>query len=125
MKKCNNCNEKDCKVRNMAEETLDESRRVEGNKKGFRLVITSLDTGETLVDEKTRAIVGAMATNAGENSVNCRGIIVSSCSTKTLIGAIDSAEKTIAQAKKKVVEGFDAKDIMGALLASLFGGDDE
>ena len=88
MKKCNNCNEKDCKVRNMAEETLDESRRVEGNKKGFRLVITSLDTGETLVDEKTRAIVGAMATNAGE-----KGIIVSSCSTKTLIGAIESAEK--------------------------------
>lgn len=123
MKKCNNCNEKDCKVRNMAEETLDESRRVEGNKKGFRLVITSLDTGETLVDEKTRAIVGAMATNAGENSVNCRGIIVSSCSTN--IGAIESAEKTIAQAKKKVVEGLDAKDIMGALLASLFGGDDE
>ena len=36
MKKCNNCNEKDCKVRNMAEETLDESRRIEGNKKGFR-----------------------------------------------------------------------------------------
>lgn len=123
MKKCNNCNEKDCKIRNMAEETLDESRRVEGNKKGFRLVITSLDTGETLVDEKTRAIVGAMATNAGENSVNCRGIIISSCSTKPLICAIDSAEKTIAQAKKKVVGGFDA--FMGTLLASLFGGDDE
>lgn len=125
MKKCNNCNEKNCKDRNMSEETLDESLRVEGNKKGFRLVITSLDTGETLVDEKTRAIVGAMATNAGENSVNCRGIIVSSCPAKTLIGAIESAEETVAKAKKEAVEKFFAKDIMGALLASLFGGDDE
>lgn len=104
---------------------IDNSANVKDNKKGFRIVIENLDTGERVVDSRTRAIIGAFENGTSEEAVAAQGIIVTSCNTKVLMGVIEAADKTIASSKKRVVENFFSGGGIEALLKGVLGDSDE
>lgn len=94
-----------------SEMRIDKSESIKDNKKGFRIVIENLDTGERVVDSRTRAVIGAFAEGVDDKGVAVRGIIVSSCKTPVLVATIEGASKSVEAAKEQVIEN------------SLFGGD--
>lgn len=104
---------------------IDNSANVKDNKKGFRIVIENLDTGERVVDSRTRAIIGAFENGTSEEVVATQGIIIASCNTKVLMDVIEAADKTIVFSKKRVINDFFAGGDIEALLKSVLGDSDE
>lgn len=93
------------------------------NEKGYQIIIKNLDTGEDEINETTRAIIGAFAikTPEGVKGIDVQSIVVTSCNTATLIATIEGADKVVAEAKSKVIEGFlgDNDNPLIALLSML------
>lgn len=91
------------------------------NEKGYQIIIKNLDNGEEVVNEKTRAIIGAYQTETPEEKegVSVHSIIATSCNTATLIATIETVDKVIKATKKRVIEGVIGDSFIAALLASL------
>lgn len=91
------------------------------NEKGYQIIIKNLDNGEEVVNEKTRAIIGAYQTETpeGKEGVSVQSITVTSCNTATLIATIETVDKVIKAIKKRVIEGVIGDSFIAALLASL------
>ena len=110
-----NC--KECEHNKNYEEKIDQSEKLKNCKKGFQIIVKSLDNGEILLDKKTKCIIGSIALEeVGEN----QGLIMANCNTPTLIATIGSADKTILEAKKRVVNDSNFDDFLGSLLKKLF-----
>lgn len=79
------------------------------NEKGYQIIIKNLDNGEEVVNEKTRAIIGAYQTETpeGKEGVAVQSITVTSCNSATLIATIEAADKVIEATKKKGHRGSD------------------
>lgn len=97
-----------------------EKSKVEDNiksEKGFQIIVKNLDNGETVIDSKTRAIIGAFEEGEEKGgAVSVRGIVITSCNTKTLIGTIEAADTAVAETKKKVIEGLPPELLLAAIL---------
>ena len=103
---------KNCKERKID----DQSEKIKNAKKGFQIIVRSLDNGETLLDKKTRCIIGSIALEQrGEN----QALIMANCNTPTLIVTIDSAEEVILEAKKKVVKDADLDKLLASVIKKL------
>lgn len=91
------------------------------NEKGYQIIIKNLDNGEEVVNEKTRAIIGAYQTETPEEKegVAVQSITVTSCNSATLIATIEAADKVIEATKKRVIEGVIGDSPIAALLALL------
>lgn len=87
------------------------------SKKGFQITVKNLDTGETIFDSKTNAIIGAYAVGAEGGAIATSGIIVASCNTPTLMATIDATDKVSAEAKKKVIDGMPPEVLLAALMS--------
>lgn len=97
--------------------TIKESDDSFKNKKGFQITIKNLDTEEIISDYKTRAIIGAFAEEVSPNgAIAATGIMYASCDTKTLIGTIEAADKTVSQAKAKVIGDLPPELLLAAIL---------
>lgn len=113
MRNCKECehNNKNCEAK------IDYSEKLKNCKKGFQIIVKSLDSGEVLLDKKTKCIIGSIALEEfGEN----QGLIMANCNTPTLITTIESADKTILEAKKRVVNSSNFDDLLGSLIKKLF-----
>lgn len=85
------------------------------NKNGYQIIIKNLDNGEEVINVKTRAIIGAYATELGLGDVlSSSGICLTSCNSATLLATIKGAEKVAEQIKNKMFE-----EIMPDLLKEL------
>lgn len=73
----------------------------ETEKKGFHITITNLDTGETISDTDSRAIIGAI-----DRGDRVQGIGAVCCNTATLMNVINTADKVLVNCKKEVVKEF-------------------
>lgn len=91
------------------------------SEKGYQIIIKNLDNGEEVVNEKTRAIIGAYQTETpeGKEGVAVQSITVTSCNSATLIATIEAADKVIEATKKRVIEGVIGDSPIAALLALL------
>ena len=85
---------------------IDKSADVKGNKKGFRIIIENLDTGERITDARAKAIIGAYAEAITDEGVSVGAITVASCETKAVMTTVDGLKKVIEQTKKNIVEKF-------------------
>ena len=105
---------------------IDKSADVKGNKKGFRIIIENLDTGERITDARAKAIIGAYAEAITDEGVSVGAITVAACETRAVIAAVEGVEKVIEQTKKNVVSDFfSSGGGIEALLKGLIGGSDE
>lgn len=94
----------------------DQSEKIKNAKKGFQIIVRSLDNGETLLDKKTRCIIGSIVLEEfGEN----QALIMANCNTPTLITTIDSAEEVILEAKKKVVKNTNIEELLARAIKEL------
>lgn len=103
------------------ETTVLRAEEIAKNEKGYQIIIKNLDNGEEVVNEKTRAIIGAYQTETpeGKEGVAVQSITVTSCNTATLIATIEAADKVIEATKKRVIEGVIGDNPIAALLALL------
>lgn len=85
---------------------IDKSADVKGNKKGFRIIIENLDTGERITDARAKAIIGAYAETITDEGVSVGAITVASCETIAVMATVNGVEKIIEQTKKNIVEKF-------------------
>ena len=83
---------------------IDKSEQIKDNKKGFRIIIENLDTGERITDARAKAIIGAYAEAITDEGVSVGAITVASCETKAVMATVDGLEKVIEQTKKNIVE---------------------
>ncbi|MBO7213981.1 MAG: hypothetical protein J6V66_00640 [Clostridia bacterium] len=67
-------------------------------KNGFQIIITNLDNGEELLNEKSNAIIGAIS----EENRN-RGIAFTACNAYTLISVVGVAKEVIEDTKKELI----------------------
>lgn len=105
---------------------IDKSEQLKDNKKGFRIIIENLDTGERITDTRAKAIIGAYAEAITDESVSVGAITAASCETRAVIATVEGAEKVIEQTKKSVVERFfSSGGGIETLLKGLLGGGDE
>lgn len=88
------------------ETKIDKSEQIKDNKKGFRIIIENLDTGERITDARAKAIIGAYAEAITDEGVSVGAITVASCETKAVIATVDGLEKVIEQTKKNIAEKF-------------------
>ena len=89
------------------------------NKNGYQVIIKNLDNGEEVINVKTRAIVGAYATEIGvEGMLSSAGLCITSCDGKTLMATIQGAERVIERTKDKMF-GDIMPDFIKAFLESL------
>lgn len=86
------------------------------SKKGFQITVKNLDTDEVIIDKQTRAIIGAFTEDGENGKVNGRGIIITSCKTNELIGAINCADDTVSDAKKRVIGDLPPELLLAAIL---------
>lgn len=93
------------------------------SEKGYQIIIKNLDNGEEVVNEKTRAIIGAYQTETpeGKEGVAVHSITVTSCNTATLIATIETADKVIEATKKRVIDKMIEDSPVAALFAFLGG----
>ena len=104
---------------------IDKSADVKGNKKGFRIIIENLDTGERITDARAKAIIGAYAEAITDEGVLV-GAITAACETRAIIATVEGVEKVIEQTKKNVVSDFfSSGGGIEALLKGLIGGSNE
>lgn len=113
--------EKEAKFENVREEFKNSK-----HKKGFRLIVKDIETGDILMNEAINAFVGAWAKKVSDGVVGA-ATLISACNTQTLITAIENAEKAIEQAKQQVIEGTlknpeAASEILKELFKDIFGG---
>lgn len=113
--------EKEAKFENAREEFKNSK-----HKKGFRLIVKDIETGDILMNEAINAFVGAWAKKVPDGVVGA-ATLISACNTQTLFSAIENAEKAIEQAKQQVIEGTlknpeIANEILKDLLKDIFGG---
>lgn len=85
---------------------IDKSEQIKDNKKGFRIIIENLDTGERITDARAKAIIGAYAETITDEGVSVGAITVASCETKAVMATVNGVEKVIEQTKKNIVEKF-------------------
>ena len=86
------------------------------NKDGYQVIIKNLDDGEEVVNVKTRALVGAYATELGVGDILASsGICLSSCNGATLLATVKGAEKVAEHIKNKMFEE-TMPDLLKALL---------
>lgn len=105
---------------------IDKSADVKGNKKGFRIIIENLDTGERITDARAKAIIGAYAEAITDEGVSVGAITVADCETRAIIATVEGVEKVIEQTKKNVVSDFfSSGGGIEALLKGLIGGSNE
>lgn len=105
---------------------IDKSEQIKDNKKGFRIIIENLDTGERITDARAKAIIGAYAEAITDEGVSVGAITVASCETKAVMATVDGLEKVIEQTKKNIVEKFfSSGGGIEAPLKGLIGGSDE
>ena len=105
---------------------IDKSEQIKDNKKGFRIIIENLDTGERITDARAKAIIGAYAEAITDGGVSVGAITVALCETKAVMATIDGLKKVIEQTKKNIVEKFfSSGGGIEALLKGLIGGSDE
>lgn len=90
-------------------------------KKGFQITIRNLDTGEVLVNSKTRAIVGAYHSGDNVGTISVKGIGLTCCGADIIVHTIETAEKSVKEMKRQIVSNIPVEDF----LAMLFGGKDE
>lgn len=89
------------------------------NKNGYQVIIKNLDNGEEVINVKTRAIVGAYATELGVGDILASsGICLSSCNGATLLATLKGAEKVAEHIKSKMFEEI-MPDSIKAFLESL------
>lgn len=96
------------------------------HKKGFRLIVKDIETGDIIMNEAINAFVGAWAKKVPDGVVGA-ATLISACNTQTLFSAIENAEKAIEQAKQQVIEGIlknpeIANESLKDLLKDIFGG---
>lgn len=104
---------------------IDKSEQIKDNKKGFRIIIENLDTGERITDARAKAIIGAYAETITDEGVSVGAITVAACETRAVIATVEGVEKVIEQTKKNVVSDFFSSGGIEALLKGLIGGSDE
>ena len=105
---------------------IDKSEQIKDNKKGFRIIIENLDTGERITDARAKAIIGAYAEAITDEGVSVGAITVASCETKAVMATVDGLEQAIDQPKKNILETFfSSGGGIEALLKGLIGGSDE
>lgn len=105
---------------------IDKSEQIKDNKKGFRIIIENLDTGERITDARAKAIIGAYAETITDEGVSVGAITVASCETKAVMATVNGVEKVIEQTKQNIVEKFfSSGGGIEALLKGLLGGSDE
>lgn len=85
---------------------IDKSEQIKDNKKGFRIIIENLDTGERITDARAKAIIGAYAEAITDEGVSVGAITVAACKTRAIIATVEGVEKVIEQTKKIVVSDF-------------------
>lgn len=90
-------------------------------KKGFQITIKNLDTGEVLVDSKTRAIVGAYHSRDNLDTISVKGIGLTCCGADIIVHTIETSEKSVKEMKRQIVSNIPVE----GFLAMLFGGKDE
>lgn len=120
-KNTNLVEEKETKFENVREEFKNNK-----HKKGFRLIVRDIETGDIIMNEAINAFVGAWAKKVPDGVVGA-ATLISACNTQTLFSAIENAEKAIEQAKQQVIEGIlknpeIANEILKDLLKDIFGG---
>lgn len=113
--------EKEAKFENVREEFKNSK-----HKKGFRLIVKDIETGDILMNEAINAFVGAWAKKVSDGVVGA-ATLISACNTQTLITAIENAEKAVEQAKQQIIEGTlknpeAANEILKELFKDIFGG---
>ena len=112
--------EKEAKFENVREEFKNSK-----HKKGFRLIVKDIETGDILMNEAINAFVGAWAKKVSDGVVGA-ATLISACNTQTLITAIENAEKAVEQAKQQIIEGTlknpeTANEILKELFKDIFG----
>ena len=113
--------EKEAKFENVREEFKNSK-----HKKGFRLIVKDIETGDILMNEAINAFVVAWAKKVSDGVVGT-AMLISACNTQTLITAIENAEKAVEQAKQQIIEGTlknpeTANEILKELFKDIFGG---
>lgn len=113
--------EKEAKFENVREEFKNSK-----HKKGFRLIVKDIETGDILMNEAINAFVGAWAKKVSDGVVGA-ATLISACNAQTLITAIENAEKAVEQAKQQIIEGNlknpeAANEILKELFKDIFGG---
>ena len=113
--------EKEAKFENVREEFKNSK-----HKKGFRLIVKDIETGDVIMNEAINAFVGAWAKKVSDGVVGA-ATLISACNTQTLITAIENAEKAVEQAKQQIIEGTlknpeTANEILKELFKDIFGG---
>lgn len=86
------------------------------SKKGFHITVKNLDNGEVIIDSKTRAIIGAFEEGAEGGAISAKGIVITSCNTKTLMGTVDAATTAVAETKKRIIESLPPELLLAAIL---------
>lgn len=84
-------------------ENVKEEFKNSKHKKGFRLIVKDIETGSIIMNEAIDVLLGAWAKKVPDGVIGA-ATIVSSCSTHTLVSAIENAEKAVEQAKESVVK---------------------
>lgn len=93
------------------------TEKLKMSKKGFQITVKNLDTGEVLIDSKTRAVIGAYEEGVERGAISVNGIVVTSCNTQTLMATIKGAESAVRETKKKVIEGLPPELLLAALFS--------
>lgn len=102
----------------MNEIVIDTTQPFGEAKKGFRLVITSLDTHEIVLSKNIKAIVGAICTDEDDDGADVAGLVLTQATVPAILHVAEYAVKSATEVSERAKSDFNKmllREIMNGL----------